>query len=64
MTVPHEWTPAEGSPQEILKKYPKPLNALVSGEVPAIVLRQAFNPDHCAGLVERLYERGLAYEPH
>ena len=54
MTVPHEWTPAEGSPQEILKKYPKPLNALVSGEVPAIVLRQAFNPDHCAGLVERL----------
>ena len=64
MTVPHEWTPAEGSPQEILKKYPKPLNALVSGEVPAIVLRQAFNPDHCADLVERLYERGLAYEPH
>ncbi len=64
MTVPNEWTPAEGSPQEILKKYPKPLNALVSGEVPAIVLRQAFNPDHCVGLVERLYERGLAYEPH
>ena len=64
MTVPHEWTPAEGSPQEILKKYPKPLNALVSGEVPAIVLRQVFDPDHCAGLVERFYERGLAYEPH
>ena len=64
MTVPHEWTPAEGSLQEILKKYPKPLNALVSGEVPAIVLRQAFNPDHCVGLVERFYERGLAYEPH
>ena len=63
MTVPHAWTPAEGSPQGILKKYPKPLNALVSGEVPAIVLRQAFNPDHCVGLVERLYERGLAYDP-
>lgn len=64
MTVSYEWTPAEGSPQEIVKKYPKPLNALVSGEVPAIVLRQAFNPDHCAGLVERFYERGLAYAPH
>ena len=63
MTVPHAWPPAEGSPQGILKKYPKPLNALVSGEVPAIVLRQAFNPDHCVGLVERLYERGLAYDP-
>ena len=63
MTVPHAWTPAEGSPQEILKKYPDPLNALVSGEVPAIVLRQAFNPDHCAGLIKRLYERGLVYDP-
>lgn len=63
MTVPHAWTPAEGSPQEILKKYPDPLNALVSGEVPAIALRQAFNPDHCAGLIKRLYERGLVYDP-
>ncbi len=63
MTVPHAWTPAEGSLQDLLKKYPKPLNALVSGEVPAIVFRKAFNPDHCAGLVERLYERGLAYGP-
>jgi hypothetical protein len=63
MTAPHAWTPAEGSLQEILKEYPKPLNALVSGEVPAIVLRQAFNPDHCVGLIERLYERGLVYDP-
>ncbi len=63
MTAPHAWTPAEGSLQEILKKYPEPLNALASGEVPAIVLRHAFNPDHCAGLIERLYERGLVYDP-
>ncbi len=63
MTVPHAWPPAEGGLQEIIKKYPKPLNALVSGEVPAIVLRKAFNPAHCAGLVERLYERRLVYDP-
>ena len=63
MTAPHAWTPAEGSLQEILKRYPRPLNALVSGEVPAIVLRQAFNLDHCVGLIERLYERGLVYDP-
>ena len=54
MTAPHAWTPAEGSLQEILEKYPNPLNALVSGKVPAIVLRQAFNPEHCVGLIERL----------
>lgn len=63
MTAPHAWTPAEGNPQEILKKYPKPLNALALGEIPAIVLRQAFNPDHCVGLIDRLYERGLVYDP-
>ena len=63
MTAPHAWTPAEGSLTDILKKYPRTLNALVAGEIPAIVLRKAFNPDHCAGLVKRLYERGLAYDP-
>ena len=57
MTGPH------ATPQEILEKYPNPLNALASGEVPAIVLRQAFSPDHCVGLIERLYERGLVYDP-
>ena len=61
MTVPHAWTPAEGSLTDILKKYPRPLNALVAGEIPGIVLREAFNPEHCVGLVERLFERGLAY---
>ena len=51
----------------VYKKYwrniPEPLNALASGEVPAIVCRQAFNPDHCVALIERLYERGLIYDP-
>jgi hypothetical protein len=63
MTATHAWTPAEGSLADIFKKYPRPLNALVAGEIPAIIQRKAFNPDHCAGLVKRLYERGLAYDP-
>ena len=62
MTAPHAWTPAEGSVADILKKHPRPLDALAAGETPGIVLRQAFDPDHCAGLVNRLYERGLAHD--
>ena len=61
--VPPAWTPAEGSAADILREYPQPLAALAAGETPGIVLRQAFNPDHCAGVVQRLYERGLAHEP-
>ena len=63
MRAPHGWTPAEGTPADILAQYPRPLEALVAGEIPGIVLRQAFDPDHCAGLVKRLYERGLAHDP-
>ncbi len=57
------WTPVEGTPADILKQHPNPLEALAAGEIPGVVLRRAFDPDHCAGLVKRLYERGLAYDP-
>ena len=63
MTAPNGWIPAEGSLTGISEKFPRPLEALVAGETPGIVLREAFDPDHCAGLVKRLYERGLAYDP-
>ncbi len=63
MTVASSWTPVEGTPDEILRRYPRPLEALVAGEIPAIVLRRAYNPDHCAALMKRFYERGLLYDP-
>ncbi len=63
MTAPNGWIPAEGSLTGISEKFPRPLEALVAGETPGIVLREAFDPDHCAGLVKRLYQRGLAYDP-
>ena len=63
MTAANAWAPAEGRLADILKKYPRPLEALVEGEIPGVVLREAFDPDHCVGLVQRLYERGLAYDP-
>ncbi len=64
MTTIQTWTPVEGSLTSILKKYPQPLVALAAGEMPAIVLRKAYNPDYCAGLIQRFHERGLMYDPH
>ena len=63
MTAATAWVPAEGSPARILDEYPRPFEALAAGEIPGVVLRRAFDPGHCTGLVARLYERGLAYDP-
>lgn len=57
------WTPAEGTTGEIRRRFPRPLDALARGEVPALVLRGAFPADHCQALMERFRERGLAYDP-
>tara|TARA_B100000686_G_scaffold352532_1_gene454814 strand:- start:1626 stop:2450 length:825 start_codon:yes stop_codon:yes gene_type:complete len=57
------WAPVEGDSAEILAKYNQPLSSLAKGDVPAFVMRQAFNSDDCAGLVQRFYERGLIYDP-
>lgn len=63
MATTRWWIPVEGNLTDILRRYPQPLAALTAGEIPAIVVRQAYNPDHCAALLQRLYERGLAYDP-
>ncbi len=57
------WTPAEGTPGEIRGRFPRPLEALARGEVPALVLRGAYPADHCGALMERFRERGLVYDP-
>ena len=64
MTESQLWTPIAGDLTDILKKCPQPLMALAAGETPAILLRQAYNPNHCAELIQRFYERGLMYDPH
>ena len=64
MTDNQPWTPFEANLTDTLQKYPQPLMALAAGEMPAILLRQAYNPNHCAGLIERFYERSLMYDPH
>lgn len=40
-----------------------PLQTLAAGTHPAFVFRRAFDPDHCAGLIDRFYDRGLLYDP-
>ena len=53
------WTPLEASSiDQILAQYPKPLDALLQRQPPALVLRKAYNRDHCAGLMQRFAERG------
>jgi hypothetical protein len=52
------WTPIEGTPGEVLARVERPFAALAAGEIPAVVLRQAFPAEQCRAIVRRLYERG------
>jgi hypothetical protein len=57
------WRPAEPDMDQILKVDPDPLASLAHGVIPAIVLRQAFAPEDCTGLIDRFIERGLTDDP-
>lgn len=57
------WNPVEPDLDTILSCYPLPLIDLAEGRIPAVILRGAFNPDHCVALVKRFYQLGLLYDP-
>ncbi len=59
----HRWIPAELDLDTILARYPRPLDALASSEVPAFIIRRAFDPKQCTALIRRFYDRGLLYDP-
>lgn len=63
MTTDLAWAPVEASLEEILASYPRPLEELTAGNVPALIMRRAYNPEHAAALVKRFYERGLIFDP-
>ncbi|AWT59532.1 MAG: hypothetical protein DF168_00722 [Candidatus Moanabacter tarae] len=46
----------------VLSQSKNPLQALADMETPAIVLRQAFNPEQCKGLIARFIRMGLMRE--
>ncbi|MBI2506496.1 MAG: hypothetical protein HYW07_25045 [Candidatus Latescibacteria bacterium] len=57
------WSPVEADLKTILKEYPDPLRALAEARVPAFILRRAYAPAHCQGLIRRFIERGLMRDP-
>lgn len=63
MPATASWTPVEADLQTVLKQYPDPLQALAEARVPALVLRRAYDPAHCQGLIRRFIERGLMRDP-
>ncbi|NKB72101.1 MAG: hypothetical protein GKR89_33910 [Candidatus Latescibacteria bacterium] len=59
MATAQTWVPLEAeNTAAVLRTLPGPLDDLAAGHLPAIVLRRAFPPDHCRGLVERFAQRG------
>jgi hypothetical protein len=57
------WKPIEGTVDEILSQDPRPFDAMRAGKIPAVIVRRALPPDHCAALVDRFYDRDLIYDP-
>jgi hypothetical protein len=53
------WLPAEPDLASTLATYANPIAALAEAKMPAVVLRQAYDPAHCAGLVKRFIQWGL-----
>ena len=64
MTISQNWQPFEGNVQQIRQRFSSPLLALAEGQVPALVIREAYSPSHCKSLINRFYQQGLLYDPH
>ncbi|OGG46807.1 MAG: hypothetical protein A3F84_03425 [Candidatus Handelsmanbacteria bacterium RIFCSPLOWO2_12_FULL_64_10] len=57
------WLPVEPDLEAAFARYPDPLCALSEARTPAIILRHAYDPAHCAGLIRRFIDRGLMRDP-
>jgi hypothetical protein len=63
MSNAHVWPAAEPDLPTVLAHCPNPLQALAAAEIPAIVLRQVYDPAQCAGLIRRFLRWGLMRDP-
>ncbi len=63
MNAAESWLPEGSDLKSVTSRYDDPLRALSRAEIPAILLQQAYNPDHCAGLIRRFIDRGLMRDP-
>ena len=63
MSSATNWTPAAPDMDSVRAQYEDPLRALSEAEIPAIILRRAYDPSHCSSLIERFIEKGLMRDP-
>ena len=63
MPTDPSWKPIEPDLQTVLSRHPDPLCALSEARMPAIILRNAYPPSHCEGLIRRFIDRGLMRDP-
>ena len=59
MTSETNWHPAEPDLKTVCAKYEDPIYSLSQAEIPAIILRNAYPPEHCQGLIDRFTNMGL-----
>ncbi len=59
MTNNSEWNPAEPDLATICNTYKDPIYTLSQAEIPAIILRNAYSPEQCHGLIDRFTYMGL-----
>ena len=59
MNAQSTWLPAEPDLETVCKTYSDPIYALSQAEMPAIILRNAYSPAHCQGLINRFTNMGL-----
>ncbi len=63
MPATPSWTPVETDLRTLRQQHPDPLRALAEAQVPACVLRRAYDPAHCAALIQRFIDQGLMRDP-
>jgi len=59
MNAQTNWLPAEPDLETVCNTYSDPIYALSQAEMPAIILRNAYSPSQCQGLIERFTNMGL-----
>ena len=63
MSAGASWQPVAPDLAAVFAAHKDPLAALARAEVPAILLRQVYDPADCRGLARRFVERGLMRDP-
>jgi hypothetical protein len=58
-----DWLPVGSDLESVASRYANPLHALSTAEIPAILLKRAYSPAHCDGLIRRFIDSGLMRDP-